>query len=326
VTTLITGGTGLLGNNIIRRLLARGEAVRALVRPGRDLRPLADLKVEIVRGDVRDAAAVSQAVREADTVVHAAAIVHIGRRGMSQQRATNVEGTRNVALAALRESARLLLVSSVDALGASTAGRPADEETPGPVVDYCPYAVTKWEAEQVVLGLVSRGLDAVIVNPGFVLGPWDWTPSSGRMLLQVARGLGRLAPRGANTFCDARDVADGILAAIRRGRCGKRYILTGDSLSYLEAWRLFAELSSASPPRGEAGPLLLSLVGRVGDLWALLSRREGDVNSAATAMAQLHRSYSNERARRELGYSTRDVRESAKDAYDWFRSHGYLPA
>lgn len=324
MTTLVTGGTGLLGNNIIRRRLARGEAVRALVRPSSDRRPLNDLDVEIAIGDVRDAAAVAKAARGAESVVHSAAIVHIGRRRLARLRATNVEGTRNVARAARQQGARLLLISSIDALGSGTAETPADEETPGPVVTFSPYAVTKREAEEVVLDLVSRGLDAVIVNPGFMLGPWDWTPSSGRLLLHVARGRALFVPRGSNSFCDVRDVADGALAALDRGRRGKRYILTGDTLSYLEACRIFAEIANAAKPRGEVGPLVLGLVGAVGDLLARLSGREGDVNSAAIAMGQLDRHYSTERARRELGYSTRDVRESARDAYDWFRSHGYL--
>ena len=326
VTTLITGGTGLLGNNIIRRLLAQGETVRALVRPDAGLRPLADLDIEISRGDVRDAAALSRAARGVATIIHAAAIVHIGRLGLARHRSTNVEGTRNVAQAALGAGARLVQVSSVDALGPGTARRPADEETPGPVAPYCPYSVTKWEAEGVVREFASRGLDAVIVNPGFMLGPWDWTPSSGRMLLLVARGLARWAPPGTNSFCDARDVADGVLAAAARGQGGRRYILAGESLSYLEAWRIFADVTGAPPPRGEVGRRVLSLVGGAGDLWARLSGREGDINSTATTMAQLPRFYNQERARRELGYSTRGVRESSKDAYDWFRSHGYLAA
>ncbi len=326
MTTLITGGTGLLGNNIIRRLLARGESVRALVRPGHDPRPLAGLDLEIARGDIRDAAAVSRALRGAATVIHSAALVHIGRRGLARLRATNVEGSRNVARAALAGGARMLLVSSVDALGPGIAGQPVNEEVPGPVLASSCYAVTKREAELAVLEQVERGLDAVIVNPGFMLGPWDWKPSSGRLLLYVARGRAPWVPRGSNSFCDVRDVADAVLAAVAGGRRGKRYILAGDSLSHLEACRLFAELSGAPPPRRELGPLVLGLAGRAGDLWGWLSGGEGDVNSAATAMAQLERSYTVERAQRELGYSTRDVRESARDAYDWFRSHGYLPA
>ncbi len=78
--------------------------------------------------------------------------------------------------------------------------------------------MTKREAEQVVFDCVARGLDAVVVNPGFMLGPWDWKPSSGRMLLKIATGWAMLAPPGANSYCDVRDVAAGIVAALERGR------------------------------------------------------------------------------------------------------------
>src|SRR5262249_37674601 len=151
---------------------------------GADSKPLAGLDVEIARGDVRDAEAVVRAVRGTTAVVHAAAHVHIGWTGMDISRAINVEGTRNVAAAALVEGVKLVHVSSLDALGVVERGQLGDEDTPPRGGTLCPYVVTKREAEQVILGFVAQGLNASIVNPGFVVGPNDWKPSSGRMLLQ----------------------------------------------------------------------------------------------------------------------------------------------
>src|SRR5690606_37215061 len=128
-------------------------------------------------------------------IVHAAASVHIGWTGIKEARAINVEGTRNVASAALAAGAKMVHVSSIDALGAWKPGAPPiDEETPAVGGVLCPYVITKREAEQVVFDLVRKGLHASIVNPGFMIGPYDWKPSSGKLLLSVARGWGLFVP------------------------------------------------------------------------------------------------------------------------------------
>ena len=234
---LVTGATGLLGNNVVRSLLERGTRVRVLVRETSDPRPLEGLPVERAEGDVRDVDAVRAACGGADVVIHCAAHVHIGRTGLDLQQAVNVEGTRCVAEAALAAGCRMVHVSTVDALGLGSRRAPADEQTPLGRAVLCPYVVTKRAAEQQVLQYVNRGLHAVIVNPGCMLGPWDWKPSSGRMLLEVARGRAFVAPRGVNSYCDVRDVTAGVLAAAERGEPGRRYILGGHSKTYFEAWQ-----------------------------------------------------------------------------------------
>jgi dihydroflavonol-4-reductase len=323
--TLVTGATGLVGNNVVRRLVADEHQVRVLARTTADSRPLADLpQVAIHHGDVRDAESVQRAAEGVDSIVHAAASVHIGWHGMEEARAINVAGTRNVAQAALRANARMVHVSSIDALGVWQGGPPVTEETPIEGGISCPYVVTKRAAEQVLLELVESGLKASIVNPGFMLGPNDWKPSSGKMLLSVARGWGLWVPTGGNCFCDVRDVADGILAALERGQPGRRYILGGENLTYREAWRIFAEVSGGTPPVFPVGPLVRYGAGYVGDIVAKFTRNEPLVNSAATAIAAQKRCFSSDRAKAELGYHARPVREAAADAWAWFKSHGYV--
>ncbi len=320
----VTGGTGLLGNNVVRLLLEQGHETRALARTGSDSRPFAGLNVELITGDLENSAALARGTQGADLVVHAAADVRIGWTGLDRARRINVQGTQAVARAAREAGARLVHVSSVDALGQGVPGSLSNEETPPTDGVLCPYVVTKREAEQAVLEEIDCGLSAVIVNPGYMIGPWDWKPSSGRMLLEVARGWGLFAPPGRNSFCDARDVAAGILAAAVRGVSGRRYILAGESLTYLLAWRIFAEATGATKPFFSIGPVLQWAAGRSGDVWTRLSGREGDVNSASIAVAKQPRNFSSERAARELGYETRPLQESAADAWRWFREWGYV--
>src|SRR5690606_33700321 len=165
---------------------------------------------------------------------------------------------------------RRLHVSSVDAGGLGDRDHPSDEL---PAIEHsvrCPYVITKQEAEAAVREAVASGLDALIVNPAFMLGPWDWKPSSGRMLLEIASLRTRYAPSGGNDFCDVRDVAAGVLAAFERGRTGERYILSGEGLSYMEAWTLFARIIGVRPPRRVARRWELAAGGRLGDLWGYM--------------------------------------------------------
>ncbi len=323
VLTLVTGASGLVGNNIVRLLVERGEQIRVLSRGASDGRPYGQLDVQQVRCDIRDAEAVRRACDGVDRVIHAAAHVHIGWSGFQQHQTVNVEGARNVAAAALAAGVRLVHVSSVDTLGIGTRREPAHEESPPKGHVDCPYVVTKRAAEQALLELQQDGLDVVIVNPCYMLGPWDWKPSSGRMLLEIARGLGLFAPPGGNDFCDARDVAAGILLAAELGQTGRRYILTGEAFSYFEAWSLFAEVTGARQPQGVAWPWVQRAAGKFGDAWGRLCGKEPDINSAAVAIAGLPHHFCGARAQSELGFQHRPLRESAEDAWRWFREYGY---
>lgn len=340
--TLVTGATGLVGNNVVRLLVEQGERVRVLIRshvrsshscsevtgsevsghnPGG--RSLEHLPIEICLGDVRDADSVRRACAGVQRVVHAAAVVQIGWTGLERQRSINVGGTRNVVAAAMAEKARLLHVSTVNTLALGDRDHPADEETPGIEPVLCPYVVTKREAERLVLDAVATGLDAVIVNPAYMLGPWDWKPSSGRMILQVATGWARLAPPGGNDFCDVRDVAAGILTALERGPAGRRYILSGEYLSFLDAWRMLARIVGAKPPWFAARRPGLWVYGHAGDVWGKLTGREPELNSAAVELSKLEHHYSYARAAAELDYHPRPAREAAEAAWTWFKQYGY---
>jgi dihydroflavonol-4-reductase len=325
VRIFVTGATGLLGNNIVRFLLERGDEVCVLTRPTSDPRPLKGLDVEQISGDLHDEAALRRAAQRADLVIHSAARVHIGQRDLAEQREVNVEGTRRVAAAALAAGARMVHISSVDALGAGRRDQPADEESPREGKPYCTYVVTKTEAERALLALVDQGLDAVIVNPGFMLGPWDWRPSSGRMLLEVARRAPLFAPTGGSSVTDVRDVAQGVLLAAARGNTGRRYILAGENISYFDQWRLFARIAGSRPPRIRMGPILRWFGGAVGDVRARITGRESDINSASIAMSSCFHYYSSARAETELGYRHRPAEAAARAAWEWFLEMGYAP-
>lgn len=325
---LVTGATGLVGNNVVRQLVARGVGVRVLVRTNSPVgsKALAGLAVDEVEGSITDEDSLARAVDGAASVVHAAGYVHCGWRNGEAMREVNVEGTRHVARAARRAGARLIHVSSVDTIGIRHDGVLGDEETPPGGMPLFPYVVTKLEAERVIMEEVDRGLDAVIVNPAYMLGPWDWKPSSGRMLLEIGAGKGLFAPPGSNDFVDVRDVAAGVLAALAKGQTGRRYILGGHALRYLDAWRAMAHVTGRMQPLGLAPRPCVRIAGWVGDLKAMLTGREGPMNSAATQTSLLGHNYSCRRAIDELGYAFRPFEDTVQAAWDWFVARGYAKA
>jgi len=321
---LATGGTGFVGNNVVRMLLNKGHQVRLLVRDGNPQPCFEGLEVELVEGDICDYSGVDAAFQGVDAVIHSAAMVHIGWSQLQEQRAVNVGGTANLAKAALAHEVRMIYVSSVDALGIGAEDQPANEDSPRTGKIPCSYVVSKSEAEQELRKYIDDGLDAVIVNPGFMLGPNDWKPSSGKMLLEVAAKKPPFAPAGGMTVCHINDVAEGIIAALEKGVAGRNYILGGTLMTYLEAWSLFADVVGNKPPKRRMGKVVAMIAGCIGDLISKLSRHESDINSAAIKMGSLFHYYDCSRAVDELGYNITDARKAVEDAWEWFNEHGYV--
>jgi dihydroflavonol-4-reductase len=332
MTTLVTGATGLVGNNVIRVLLAQQRPVRVLLRPDSDQRPFEGLDVERVEGDITDAASVHRAVKGADGAIHCAGLVHIGWSFQELHDHVNLGGVVHVGDACLAEKIPMVHVSTVNALGIGAWDKPANETTALPGITQCPYVISKRSADHRIVDLAAKGLTSTIVYPGFMLGPWDWKPSSGKMLLEVASRWTPFAPIGGFSICDVRNVAAAILKAYDRmsdpttRETGKpsHYIMAGENLTYLDAWRLFAKVADGRAPVGRCGPLMRIVAGRFGDLLGKCTGKEPNVNSAAIQMSSLPHYFSSDLATRELDYCAGNVELAATAAWDWFQEHGYV--
>lgn len=310
----ITGATGLLGNNVLRALVAQGASVRVLAR-GKDRKELAGVDAEVIVGDLDDPAALQRCFAGAEVVIHAAALVWIGYGRRAEMERVNVEGTRAVC-AAVPAGARLLHVSSVDGLGLRSRAQPADEDcAPADHEGGVPYVDTKRAADRVVR---ASGVDHVIVHPTFMIGPWDWRPSSGRMVLAVQRGDARIAPAGGNNFVHVRDVVHGTLAAAS-GASGRAWILGNENLDYFEAWTRFAAALGAPKPLLRLPAWAVSAAAGAMRLAERMGLPEGEeINSAATKMSTLPHYFDPSRARRELGMPATPIEEAVRDAWAWF--------
>lgn len=316
----VTGGTGLLGNCIIRELCRREIRVRALCRPQTPRTAFEELDVEIVQGDLEQPEVLDSAIADCQAVIHAAAMIHIGWKRLSEARRVNVEGTGHIVQACLRAKARLVYVSTVDTLPAAVdAQHPIAEgaSVTGIAKPRCNYVVSKSEAEALVVNACLQGLDATIIHPGFMLGPYDWKPSSGRMMLEVHRAPIVAAPPGGCSICDARDVAAAIADAVSLARSGEHYILAGENQSYVELWRHMLDTTGR---RRRVIPLgkRIRWIGSGIDLFNRTGLvREGDVNGASIQMGSLFHYYDSSKAERELKYSRRPLDQTLKTAWEW---------
>ena len=232
---LVTGGTGFVGSQLVAALVSRGDQVRVLRRANSSLLALEGLpNIEHVIGDILDLEAVAQAVTGCDLVFHVAALSSYWRAQREQIYRINVDGTRTVLEACLQARVpRVVVTSSVGAIGIRPDGRPADETTHFDRASAnLAYADSKHRAEAVAQRLVKLGLDAVIVNPAAVFGPGDHYQISGSMIVEFARRRLPAVPAGGLCVVDIDAVVQGHIAAAERGRTGERYILGGENLAH----------------------------------------------------------------------------------------------
>ncbi len=308
--TLVTGATGLLGSHLVRALADRGDELRLLIRRDSDTAALEGIEFERVTGDITDRRAVRRAVDGIERVFHLAAKSSLEPDDSERTFAVNVGGTRLIAAEALAAGVgRFVHTSSVAAIGPAPARGRADENQPFTIAHLgIAYANSKHEAEAEVLRAAAQGLDAVIVNPTFTLGPSIGNTTS--MSIEVVRRfLQRRIPAyvdGGLNVVDVRDVAAGELLADEAGRCGERYILGGRNFTIQ---RLFADLSRISGV--PVPPLRLPPLLAVGG--AQLSAKLGlglGLSVDQTRSAALWWTYSAAKAKRELGFSPRPHEET----------------
>jgi len=320
----VTGASGFIGSVLVRELLDRGCAVRAVMH--QDNGSLADLDIERVTADVREPDTLPQAVQGIDTVFHLASVISlVGDRG-GLVSDTNIEGARNIAKASLAAGVgRFVHFSSIHAFDLRDAKACIDEDSPRAGDAHPIYDRTKWAGEQAVREVIAQGLDGVIVHPSGVIGPGDHQPSRiGQVLLDLERGkLPALVPGGFD-WVDVRDVVSGAIGAGERGRTGESYLLSGHWHSSRELAEFGAEISGAAPPRMTVPMWMVRSLAPFGDLWGHMTKTEPQLNSDSLAALRAARQISHQKAADELGHQPRAIRTSVHDAYRWFDERNML--
>lgn len=325
--TFVTGGTGFVGSRVVRKLLARGEAVRCLARDRSPRQNLEGLPVEIVVGDLQDAASLERAVRGCEAVFHVAADYRLWSRDPQQLYRNNVDGTRNLLRAAGEAGCRrVVYCSSVGALGIPKDGASGNEETPVRLEDMVGhYKRSKFLAEREAETAAAQGVPVVIVNPSTPVGPNDIKPTeTGRI---ITRFLNDQMPAYLDTglnLVDVDDVAEGHLLAAERGVVGEKYILGNRNLTLQQILECLGELTGKPAPKTQLPlPFVLGIAQINEFFMGTLLRREPGVPVEGVLMARKRMFFDASKAVRELGLPQTPVEEALERAIRWFCENGY---
>ena len=325
MTVVITGASGHIGANLVRALIEKGRPTRCLVHLS--TRALEGLNTELVRSDIGDVESLCHAFRGAEVVYHLAACISLSMDDWPRLEAVNVSGTRNVIDACLRTGVRRLVhFSSIHALVQEPFNTPVDENRP--LVDSVrcpPYDRSKAAAEKEIRRGIERGLDAVIINPTGIIGPYDYQPSFlGEAILSMAQNRLPAMVAGGFDWVDVRDVVAGAMRAEAQSPKGATYLLSGHWVSMCDIAAMVAGITGVKNNKFTC-PLWLARLGApVIQGVSRVSGKRPLYTSVSLKALKSNRNISHGKAARELGYQPRPFRETLEDTLRWFAANGQL--
>lgn len=317
---LVTGAAGHLGNVLVRELLENGYEVRAMLLPNEDVSALVDLDLDLKFGNVLDPVSLERVFKDVDYVFHMAGIVSIMPGDENGVWNVNVEGTRNVLQAARNAGVkRLVYTSSIHAFSREWQGIideqvPFDPENPVGVYDR-----TKAVATLAVKQAINEGLNAVIVCPTGVVGPFDYLGSSmGELVHDLTQRRIHMLVEGAYDFVDVRDVAVGHRLALERGKTGQVYILSGHQIQLFQLKEMVQKIKGLHTPTINI-PIKLAEAGAIfATIYYRIARKKPRFTEYALKTVRSNSLVSNEKAKRELGYRPRELLNTMVDTVKWW--------
>ncbi len=318
---LVTGATGHIGNVLVRKLLERGENVRALILPGESRESISGLKVEAFEGDILNLDSVFESMRGIKGIFHLAGVISIMPGPNPFVRKVNVEGTKNILRAASEKKIKLIYTSSIHAIQRVDASAGViDESVPYDMNNpYGAYDRSKAEATLEVLNAARSGLEAVVACPTGVIGPYDFR---GSMMGAVIHGAAVAKPTlyvdGAYDFVDVRDVADGLIAAAEHGKRGESYILSGQKITVRYLLETVREITGKHFFQMKIPFDLAKFAAMFTPMYYRFANETPRFTPYSLEVLQSNSNISHAKATRELGYKPRPIFDSIRDAVKWF--------
>ena len=322
---LLLGATGLLGHNVLQRLMAEGHAVVALVRRPGSIRLRGGGWQEIVGSPV-DYESLSSAAESCEAVINCAGVTDMSLRRLEDYLPVNRDLAQMIVRVMEEHGIRRLVhISTVNTIGHGYAVRPADETMPmrEPFVNSL-YAVSKKMGEQAVIEAARRHPDwhTVVINPGFMLGAWDVKPSSGRMLQLAYNKRVAFAPRGGKAFVAVQDVAEAAVNALTKGENGERYIATNSKgcLSVKELYQLQARVMGYRQSVVVMPDWVLAMAGRVGDMLRSVGVKT-DVSTCNVKQLMVREYYDNSHGTSALDYHETPIEDAIVQFHRWIEEN-----
>ncbi len=322
----VTGGTGFVGGYLVEALVKGGEQVRALARRTSNTTLLKDLGVEIVEGDVTDPSSFNGRMKDCDTVYHAAKLVEWWSRDKSLFYKVNVEGTKNVLKEALDASVGKAVYTSTSMSIGEKKGETATEETRHCGVCPSDHSKSNYMAETEAWKMYQEhGLPLVVASPSAILGPRH-LKSSGKMILDFLNGRlpGVPFPDTPMSFVDVRDVAKGHMLVAKKGRLGQRYILSSETLTFREAFKVLSEVAGLPPLKKEISTSMMYMLARMMEGVAFFTRKPPRLPLGFVRSLDHGHIADSSKAKKELGMEFTPLRRTVADSIQWYKEHGYV--
>jgi len=324
---LVTGADGLLGTHIVRELLRRDYNVRAFLQPDREVNTLENLPVEKVFGDLLNPEDVNRAADSCDYIIHTAANTSIWPARSEIVRKVNIEGTLNIIQTSLQNKVkRLIYIGTANSFGFGTKENPGDETKPFKAKKYgLDYIDSKYEAQQIVLNNVKeKGLNAIILNPTFMIGPYDSKPGSGALILGLYNGKVPGYTKGGRNFLHVKDAAFAICNALNKGEIGECYILGNKNLTYNEFNNLAGKQLNIKCPKLFIPKPFILLFGLISQFISLITGKAPSLSYPMARISVDTHFFNPEKARRVLGLAQTPISEAITEAFEWLKTNNYL--
>ena len=321
----VTGASGHVGNVLCRELIKQGHRVRALIHHDTD--DLESIGVEMVQGDLMDINSLEKLCMDCEVVFHLAAKISIDEKEKDLVRLTNVTGTQNLIKAAIKTGIKKFIhFSTIHALDPFPLDEELNETRPYIGHTHMIYEQSKTESEKLVLEAVLEGLDAVIITPTAIIGPYDYKPSFlGQALIKMVTNSLPMLVSGGYDWVDVRDVVVCAIAAAEKGRQGERYIASGHYLSLKDLSQMISKVTGRKTP-SFTGPTILAKIGL--PFIALYSKLKNEdplyTSNSLEILKNSNRRISHAKATAELNYQPRPLEETLRDTFDWYIKNGLI--
>src|ERR1700687_1233910 len=326
--TLVTGAAGFLGSHLTRQLVARGDSVRALLRASSNNRAIADLPLEYVTGDLRDARSLDRALAGVDRVFHVAADYRLWARRKQDIYDSNVGGTKNLLDAAMRAGVEQLIYTSTVATIAVDRPQHPNEFTDAKLEEMVGhYKRSKWLAEKEALSAAKNGLPVIVAMPTTPVGPWDWKPPPpGKIILDFLNGkMPGYVETGLN-FIGVEDCAAGHLLIAEKGKVGERYLLGGENLTLKQMLDALSKITGLPAPKLKIPHGLALGVAYASTVFSRLLGRAPGITIEGVKIAQHMMFVDCTRSQRELGFKSGPVAAALERAVRWYEANDYVTA
>jgi dihydroflavonol-4-reductase len=318
---LVTGGTGIVGSHLLYKLTSSNEKVRAIYRSEQKLQNVRNVfscytedykmlfdAIEWVKADILDIPSLAEAFKSITYVYHCAALVSFEPNKHLSLRKVNIEGTANVVNFCISNNIKkLCYVSSIATLGKTLNNQPITENTLwNPDTDHNPYAITKYGAEMEVWRATQEGLDAVIVNPGVILGAGIWNEGSGSLFKKAYEGL-KYYPSGSIALVTVEDVVSIMVRLLKSDIKNERFVLVGEQWSYKNFLQALTKSVNQTPPKTLAPAWLLGILWRLDWLIYSLTGRPRKLTKQLSASLSSEKHYSSEKIKSVLDFEFQPI-------------------